>query len=94
MPDNNTVTIATPYEDLLRKILAEGTHKNDRTGTGTTSLFAQQLRFDLAESFPLITTKQVHFHSVVGGIVVVFVGVVKCGVVAGKWDSDLERVGG
>ena len=66
MPDNNTVTIATPYEDLLRKILAEGTHKNDRTGTGTTSLFAQQLRFDLAESFPLITTKQVHFHSVVG----------------------------
>ena len=66
MPDNNTVTITTPYEDLLRKILAEGTHKNDRTGTGTTSLFAQQLRFDLAESFPLITTKQVHFHSVVG----------------------------
>lgn len=58
--------IATPYEDLLAKILRDGTPKGDRTGTGTTSLFAQQLRFDLADSFPLITTKKVHMHSVVG----------------------------
>ena len=59
-------TPVTPYEDLLRKIMAEGTRKDDRTGTGTTSLFAQQIRFDLSDCFPLITTKKVHFKSVVG----------------------------
>jgi len=59
-------TINTPDAELLAKILAEGTHKDDRTSTGTTSLFAQQMRFDLSESFPLITTKKVHVKSVVG----------------------------
>ena len=57
---------ATPYEDLLEKILREGSHKDDRTGIGTTSLFGQQIRFNLADSFPLITTKSVHVKSVVG----------------------------
>lgn len=51
--------INTQYEDLLARVLASGTAKDDRTGTGTRSLFAQQLRYNLAESFPLITTKRV-----------------------------------
>nr|WP_183501089.1 thymidylate synthase [Microbacterium invictum] len=56
--------IPTPYEDLLREVLASGTHKDDRTGTGTTSIFGRQIRFDLSQGFPLITTKRVHFKSV------------------------------
>jgi thymidylate synthase len=58
------VSIPTPYEDLLRDVLEHGTHKSDRTGTGTLSVFGRQLRFDLSKSFPLITTKRVHFKSV------------------------------
>jgi thymidylate synthase len=54
----------TQYEDLLRLVLATGTHKDDRTGTGTRSVFGHQLRYDLAAGFPLITTKRVHFRSV------------------------------
>ena len=57
--------IATPYEDLLRLVLEQGTAKSDRTGTGTRSLFGQQLRYDLSAGFPLLTTKKVHFKSVV-----------------------------
>jgi thymidylate synthase len=57
--------IPTPYEDLLRDVLENGVHKDDRTGTGTTSAFGRQIRYDLSESFPLITTKRVHFASVV-----------------------------
>ncbi|MGD8193020.1 thymidylate synthase [Herbiconiux sp. P18] len=57
-------TIATPYEDLLRDTLENGTPKSDRTGTGTRSVFGRQLRFDLSEGFPLITTKRVHFKSI------------------------------
>jgi thymidylate synthase len=54
----------TQYEDLLRRVLAGGDAKSDRTGTGTRSVFAQQLRFDLERGFPLITTKRVHFRSI------------------------------
>jgi thymidylate synthase len=56
--------IPTPYEDLLRDVMANGTAKSDRTGTGTRSVFGRQIRYDLAQGFPLITTKRVHFKSV------------------------------
>ena len=57
--------IETPYEDLLIDVATNGVHKSDRTGTGTTSVFGRQIRFDLRNGFPLITTKKVHFASVV-----------------------------
>lgn len=64
IPTRPETDVATPYEDLVRKILREGTLKSDRTGTGTISLFGQQMRFDLTSSFPLLTTKTVFFKGV------------------------------
>ena len=54
----------TAYEDLMRHVFTHGVAKPDRTGTGTQSVFGHQMRFDLGQGFPLITTKKVHFKSV------------------------------
>lgn len=56
------MTIATPYEDLLAEVYEDGNQKGDRTGTGTKSLFGRMIRYDMADGFPLLTTKRVSFR--------------------------------
>ncbi|MFM1991632.1 MAG: hypothetical protein RJA99_4589 [Pseudomonadota bacterium] len=53
-----------PYQDLLRRVMTEGVDRADRTGVGTRAVFGHQMRFDLADGFPLVTTKKLHVRSI------------------------------
>lgn len=64
LPRQSTAMKRTPYEDLMHHVFTQGVDKSDRTGVGTRSVFGHQMRFDLREGFPLITTKKVFWKAV------------------------------
>ena len=86
-----------PYLELLRHVLEHGSEKADRTGTGTRSVFGWQMRFDLNDGFPLVTTKKLHLRAIVHELLWLLRGDTNIGYLSdhkvGIWDEWADAQG-